>query len=51
MSIENTRDQLREARAAAPVIFGTAGPACVAGACGEAHPCGKPYSGMEELLS
>lgn len=48
---EMARGMLREARAAAPVIFGTAGPACVAGACGEAHPCGKPYSGMEELLS
>lgn len=48
---ETARAMLREVRNAAPVIFGTAGPSCVFGTCGESRPCGRPYSGMEELLS
>ena len=40
------------ARKAAPELFETGGPSCVVlGRCTEAHSCGKPYSGMEEMLS
>ncbi len=48
---ETAKAMLREVRGAAPVIFGTAGPSCVIGACGEARPCGRPYKDMEDLLS
>ncbi|MEG1603807.1 MAG: FAD-dependent thymidylate synthase [Cloacibacillus sp.] len=46
------RAMLREVRAAAPLLFETAGPSCVvSGKCTEAHPCGEPYKNMESLLS
>ncbi|MDO4988649.1 MAG: FAD-dependent thymidylate synthase [Synergistes sp.] len=45
------REMLREARKAAPILFKTAGPACIFGKCHEAHPCGSPYKDMEDLLS
>ncbi|MBQ9882118.1 MAG: FAD-dependent thymidylate synthase [Synergistes sp.] len=48
---ETAKAMLREVRGAAPVIFGTAGPSCVIGTCGEARPCGRPYKDMEDLLS
>ncbi len=49
---EAARKMLIEARAAAPLLFVTAGPSCVAGGkCAEARPCGKPYENMERLLS
>ncbi|MDO4560319.1 MAG: FAD-dependent thymidylate synthase [bacterium] len=49
---ELAREMLRAAREAAPVLFGMAGPSCVAeGACREAHSCGQPYKDMEDVLS
>lgn len=48
---ELARRMLILCREAAPVLFRTAGPSCaVLGKCGEAHPCGMPYSSTEELL-
>lgn len=39
-------------REAAYELFDPAGPACVAGGgCAEAHPCGRPYAGVEGLLA
>ncbi|MDR2175512.1 MAG: FAD-dependent thymidylate synthase [Synergistaceae bacterium] len=50
---ELARLMLTECRRAAPLLFGAAGPACVAGKCGceEARPCGRPYKNMEDLLT
>ena len=49
---ELAREMLREARKASPMLFESAGPACVtSGKCHEAHPCGKPYADMEDLLA
>ena len=48
---ELARLMLIECRKAAPVIFETAGPFCLAGDCRESRPCGEPYKGMEELLN
>jgi thymidylate synthase (FAD) len=40
------------ARRHAPLLFDIAGPDClVEGECREAHPCGSPYSSIEELLA
>lgn len=37
---------------AAPELFDHAGPSCVSrGECREERPCGRPYSGVEELLA
>ena len=47
---ELARLMLAECRRVAPVLFKTAGPSCVFGACEEARPCGKPYKNMDELL-
>lgn len=45
------RLMLRETRKVAPALFQIAGPDCVTlGRCEEARPCGRPFSGMEELL-
>ncbi|MDR1875600.1 MAG: FAD-dependent thymidylate synthase [Synergistaceae bacterium] len=45
------RLMLVSCRAAAPVIFETAGPSCVReGECRESRPCGRPYKNMEDLL-
>ena len=47
---ELARKMLRLVRGAAPLLFGAAGPKCLASGCAEARPCGKPYKNMEELL-
>lgn len=45
------RKMLRLCRDVAPALFSPAGPAClVTGHCLEAHPCGSPFSSVEELL-
>ncbi|MDL2297899.1 FAD-dependent thymidylate synthase [Synergistaceae bacterium OttesenSCG-928-D05] len=50
--LELARQMLLLVREASPEIFGVAGPSCITlGRCTEAHPCGSPYSGMEEMLS
>jgi len=48
---ELARLMLIECRNAAPVIFETAGPFCLAGGCRESRSCGRPYDGMEDLLA
>jgi len=48
---ELARLMLIECRGAAPVIFETAGPFCLAGGCRESRSCGRPYNGMEDLLA
>jgi thymidylate synthase (FAD) len=49
---ELARLMLKEVLAAAPAIFGSAGPSCVTqGKCAEARPCGAPYKDMESMLS
>jgi thymidylate synthase (FAD) len=45
------RRMLALAREAAPELFETAGPACVTDRCREKNSCGRPYSGVEEVLS
>lgn len=48
---ELARLMLAVARAAAPEIFGLAGPPCITlGRCTEAHSCKAPYRDMGELL-
>lgn len=48
---ELARQMLALAYAAARELFDPAGPSCVVeGKCGEWHPCGEPYAGMEALL-
>jgi thymidylate synthase (FAD) len=54
---ELARLMLTECRKAAPVIFEAAGPSCVGGLgkpekkCRESRSCGRPYTGMEDLLT
>jgi thymidylate synthase (FAD) len=49
---ELARQMLVLVREKAPSLFAVAGPSCVTeGMCGEARPCGSPYSGMEDLLA
>lgn len=48
---ELARLMLIECRNAAPVIFETAGPSCLAGGCLESRSCGRPYYTMEDLLA
>jgi thymidylate synthase (FAD) len=48
---ELARRMLLEVRKVAPLLFETAGPACIVSSrCEEAHPCGKPYASLIELL-
>ncbi|MDR1376902.1 MAG: FAD-dependent thymidylate synthase [Synergistaceae bacterium] len=49
---ELARLMLAECRKAAPVVFGLAGPSCVAtGQCRESRGCNNPYKSMEDLLA
>lgn len=48
---EMARLMLAECRHAAPALFRKAGPSCLFGPCVEAHPCGRPYKDMEDLLA
>lgn len=49
---ETAKEMLKAVREAAPQLFSLAGPSCVTdGKCGEAHSCGRPYGGIEEMLS
>lgn len=47
---ETARCMAVEARKAAPLIFETLGPGCVGGVCSESHPCGSPYTSVDDVL-
>ena len=47
---ELARQMLAMCRREAPTLFRVAGPSCIFGPCGEARPCGQPYSNVEDVL-
>ncbi|NLV81519.1 MAG: FAD-dependent thymidylate synthase [Synergistaceae bacterium] len=49
---EVARQMFMLVRKASPELFVTGGPSCIVnGTCEEAHPCGDPYSSLENMLS
>jgi thymidylate synthase (FAD) len=47
---ELARKMLALVRGVSPLLFSVAGPKCLISGCDEAHPCGKPYKNLDDLL-